>query len=210
MEIRDADLPEVMVAGGEAPSPLFLLLHFLPRWSMFIFQTTRQGTLMNHSMPGRSRLFFGILASCLLLFSPDFSGAAYVTTPPIRDPQARHQRPEVPKRPYREVFSEIERTLAAGNANGLSGMFAAEVQVSLRGGENGYFSSHQAYYLLDSYLRNRRLANLSFTSIGESEVNPYATGGANLLYRGSREYVQVYVALSLSGDRWVISRINIY
>ena len=89
-------------------------------------------------------------------------------------------------------------------------VFAPEVQVNLRGGENGYFSSHQAYYLLDTYLRSRRLANLSFTTIGESDVNPYATGGANLLYRGNKDYVQVYVALSLTGGRWVISRINIY
>jgi hypothetical protein len=165
---------------------------------------------MNYGTSGRSLLLLGIFVSCFLITAGTPPADASTGTPQIRNARDAQGRERGQKRPYRELFAEIERGLSSGNANGLSGLFAAEVQVSLRGGENGYFSSHQAYYLLETYLRNRRLVNLTFSTIGDSDVNPYATGGANLLYRGSREYVQVYVALTLSGDRWVISRINIY
>ncbi len=165
---------------------------------------------MDHTVLGRSALCGGVIALCFLAFLPTQSTVAFAAFPQIRSFQPTQRHADAPKPHYREIFSEVERGLGSGNMNGISGVFAPEVQVNLRGGENGYFSSHQAYYLLDTYLRSRRLINLSFTTIGDSELNPYATGGADLLYRGSREYVQVYVALSLSGDRWVISRINIY
>ncbi len=165
---------------------------------------------MDHSAFGRSVLVVGVLALCSLITFSAQSSVGFAGSPQPRITQVVSHKTDPPKQHYREVFSEIERGLSAGNVNGFSGVFAPEVQVNLRGGENGYFSSHQAYYLLDTYLRSRRLANLAFTTFGESDANPYATGGANLLYRGSKDYVQVYVALSLSGDRWVISRINIY
>jgi len=165
---------------------------------------------MDHSSLGRSASLAGLLVFLLFIGTPAPAFFADQHFPGPRSDQAAHRKDAPPKQHYREVFTEIERGLSAGNVNGFSGVFAPEVQVNLRGGESGYFSSHQAYYLLDTYLHTRRLANLSFTTIGESDVNPYATGGASLMYRGSREYVQVYVALSLAGDRWVISRINIY
>ncbi len=165
---------------------------------------------MDYSTFGRSVFLAGVVALCSLITLSTQSSIGIAGSPRPRILQGVPHQAEAPKQHYREVFSEIERGLSAGNVNSFSGVFAPEVQVNLRGGESGYFSSHQAYYLLDTYLRSRRLANLSFTTIGESEVNPYATGGANLLYRGSKDYVQVYVALSLAGGRWVISRINIY
>ena len=111
---------------------------------------------------------------------------------------------------YRAVFETIRQALEAGSVNPLSRRFAPQVQVNLRGGESGYYSPDQASYLLDSYFRTRRLVNLRFSSIGESDLTPYATGGATISFKGSREIVQVYVALSLAGNRWVISQINIY
>jgi hypothetical protein len=115
-----------------------------------------------------------------------------------------------PRAQYRTVFEILRRGLEAGNVALFQSYLAPQVQLDLRGGESGYYSAPQAYYLLDSYFRTRRLANLRFSTIGESELNPFATGGAGISYKGSRELVQVYVALTLAGDRWVVSRINIY
>jgi hypothetical protein len=165
---------------------------------------------MTYGTSGRASFLFGLFVSCFLFVHAAPPAAAFPDAPQIRNAQPGRHRGGAQRGPARELFEEIERGLASGNANSLSGLLAPEVQVSLRGGESGYFSSHQAYYLLETYLRNRRLVNLTFSTIGDADNYPYATGGANLLYRGSREYVQVYVALSPAGDRWVISRINIY
>jgi hypothetical protein len=116
----------------------------------------------------------------------------------------------VPREHYRDVFRSIQDALSSGNTKLLSPLFADQVQMDLRGAEQGYFSAYQAGSLLGIYFRTRRLLNLVFTTISDSDSNPYATGGASFAERGVRDYVQVYVALSKSGDRWVISRFNIY
>jgi hypothetical protein len=129
---------------------------------------------------------------------------------PLSHPLSHFQQRAEPREQYRLVFNAVRDGLESGNVGLFSRFLAPQVQVDLRDGESGLFSAHQAFYLLESYLRTRRLANLRFSTIGESDVNPFATGGAGISYKGSREVVQVYVALSLAGDRWVISRINIY
>jgi len=108
------------------------------------------------------------------------------------------------------VFSSVQQGLSGGNVGSFSQHFAAQVYINLRGGESGYYSKSQAYYLLENYLKTRRITNLNFSTLGESELNPYATGSAVFNYRGTREYAQVYVSLSQAGERWVIAQINIY
>jgi hypothetical protein len=86
----------------------------------------------------------------------------------------------------------------------------SQVYINLRGGESGYYSANQAYYVLDSYLKSRKLVNINFSTIGESNTRPYATGSAALVVRGNREIAQVYVSLSQVGEKWIITQINIY
>ncbi len=114
------------------------------------------------------------------------------------------------KTDYRKIFASIEHGIASGNISSFSQYMAPYLHVTLRGEESGYFSASQAYYLLENYFKTRKLVNFDFSQIGESEANPYATGSAGFNYKGNREYVQVYISLSLVGGRWQITRINIY
>lgn len=110
----------------------------------------------------------------------------------------------------RSVFLEIQQGIAAGSISSFSPHFHSQVHVTLRGAESGLFSASQAYYLLLNYFRDRKSAGFSFTTYGDSGVNPYATGGIVFNVHGIRENAQVYVALSNIGSRWVITHINIY
>ena len=110
----------------------------------------------------------------------------------------------------REIFERVQRGLSTGNVPTFTADLAPQVLVNLRGGESGYYSASQAHYLLENYLRLRKFGRFSFTTVNESGENPYATGSAVFNYRGSREYTQVYVSLSASGSRWVITQFNIY
>jgi Domain of unknown function (DUF4783) len=114
------------------------------------------------------------------------------------------------KEDYRRLFAIIQNSLSSGNISAIVQHLAPQVQVNFRGAENGYYSANQTYYLLENYFRSRKIMGFEFTTIGESESNPYATGGANLNFRGTREYAQVYVSLARSGEKWVITQINIY
>ncbi len=110
----------------------------------------------------------------------------------------------------RSVFEEVQQGLEIGNVGQFSSHFASQVQVNLKGEENGYYSSNHAYFILEKYLKARKVISFEFTSVSDSEATPYATGQGVFRNRGTREVVQVYVSLMQAADHWVIAEINIY
>ncbi len=52
--------------------------------------------------------------------------------------------------------------------------------------------------------------SISLRGEGSGTYSSIATGSASFTLKGGRETAQVYLSLSRSGDRWVISQINIY
>jgi len=124
---------------------------------------------------------------------------------PPRQGEERHSQQN-----YKGIFSSVQQGLSVGNITSFSQHFGPQVSVNLRGGESGSYSANQAYYVLENYLRTRKVLYVDFTTLGESESNPYATGSAGFSVKGNRELLQVYVSLSYLEDRWVITQINIY
>lgn len=120
------------------------------------------------------------------------------------------QNPYVPRSDHLEVFQAVKRGVAKGDPSAFSRYLGDQVSLSLRGGETGYFSGSQSFYLLSSFFSIHHPLGFDFTTFGESGDNPYATGGGTFVKRGVRERVQIYVSLSSSGSRWVISQFNIY
>ncbi len=117
---------------------------------------------------------------------------------------------EVGQELNREVFNAIESGVDAGDIDRFAGYFAKQVYVSTRGGESGYFSSSQAYYIIKNFLTARKPLGFSFTTYGFADEIPFATGSALFRFKGNRESVQVYAALSKSNGKWVIDKINFY
>lgn len=109
----------------------------------------------------------------------------------------------------RTLLDAVEEGLAAGDIARFSRSLASTMSLNLRGAESGTFSANQAHYVLQNYLRSRRLVGLSLTAMPEGE-SPYGSGTAALHGRGEREEVQVFVALRRAGDRLVITQITIH
>lgn len=107
-------------------------------------------------------------------------------------------------------FLELEKSIATGSLNILLGMIGQQVFIDIVGGERGYFSSNQAASLLQSFFAQRRPIAFTFSSVNQRAPSPYATGRYTFVHRGTRESVQVYVALTRQDARWVISHFNIY
>lgn len=111
---------------------------------------------------------------------------------------------------YLAIFEDVEAGISTGNVSLFSKHFAPQVAVSIRGDENGTFSSHQTYYVLQNFFKPRRFGRFAFSTIGESDTNPYASGGVEVLYKGTREVVQLYVALTLVGGKYVMTQMTVY
>jgi hypothetical protein len=111
---------------------------------------------------------------------------------------------------HRKLFDKVQDGLSSGRVSSFSDLLGPQVHVTLRGGESGYYSSSQAYYLLEKYLHTNRLSDLEFSTIGESGNTPYASGKGGIIGKGGSERAQVYVSLTQVGERWLISQIKIY
>jgi hypothetical protein len=120
------------------------------------------------------------------------------------------QNPTGDKIHCREIFTAVEVGVDNGVAEAFSAFFAKQVYVSVRSGESGLYSSNQAYYILKNYLSTRKPLGFTFTTYGTTDNTPFATGRASFRYKGTREFVQVFVSLSRVEDDWVIDKINIY
>jgi len=115
-----------------------------------------------------------------------------------------------PSRQCQAVFDDVQSAISSGNVALLASHFGAQIDISLRGSESGTFSANQAFYVFDDFFRTRKFGRLRFSTIGQVDASPYATGSAELMYNGTRQLVQVYVALSTAGEKHVITQLNIY
>ncbi len=109
----------------------------------------------------------------------------------------------------RTAFEKIEGSISAGNVEGLSGYFSSQMYLSLSNGISGYYSSNQAYYVLQDFFKIYHVIDFRFNNIKDDEGNVYATGLYNFIVKEKRESAQVYVSIKLTGKEWKITQLTI-
>jgi hypothetical protein len=113
------------------------------------------------------------------------------------------------KTPAAAVFSDIESAIAQGNVAQLSKYFSPHTYFSLSNGVSGYYSSNQAYYLIEDFFRIFRVTSFRFQNIQVDDENPYATGVYSFEFKGKKDASQVYISLKYSSKNWKITQITI-
>ena len=108
------------------------------------------------------------------------------------------------------LFDRIERGIAGGSVSLFGAYFGKQVSMSIDRGENGYFSTSQAFSILQSYFSNHKPTQFSFSRMSEGASVPFATGRLSFIAKGNKESAQVYVSLKQQDSEWVISQFNIY
>jgi hypothetical protein len=109
----------------------------------------------------------------------------------------------------RKVFSDISDGIANQDVESIARYFSSQTYLSLSNGISGYYSSNQAYYVLEDFFKIYRVASFRFDNIQSDSNNPYATGEYQFEYRGKRDLAQVYIALKKTGKNWKITQITI-
>ncbi|MDR3668441.1 MAG: DUF4783 domain-containing protein [Ignavibacteriaceae bacterium] len=106
------------------------------------------------------------------------------------------------------ILTEIEEGIARGNIAIISRHLSPQTYFSLTNGIRGYFSSNQAYYILEDFYKVYQVLSFKFHSIQTENGNPYATGIYFYEFKGKRETAQVYVSLKNIGKSWKIIQIT--
>ena len=107
------------------------------------------------------------------------------------------------------VFMKIESAISTGNVSALSSYFSSRTYFSLSNGVSGYFSTNQAYYILEDYFKIYHVISFRFNNIQTAEDKPYGIGVYNFEFKGKRDNSKVYVSLKSENDNWKITQITI-
>lgn len=107
------------------------------------------------------------------------------------------------------IFDEIENGLSNGRTASISDYLSAQTYLSLANGVNGYYSSNQAYYILEDFFKFYRVIIFKLQNITTDVNSPYATGTYSFNYRGKKGTARVFVSLTKSGNNWKISQLTI-
>ena len=111
--------------------------------------------------------------------------------------------------PVQMVFSRIESAISQGDVAILSSYIGSQTYLSLSNGIRGYYSSNQAYYLLEDFFRIYSVSSFRFENLNTNENVPYATGIYNYEFKGKRNETQAYISLKKIGRSWKITQITI-
>ena len=111
--------------------------------------------------------------------------------------------------PVQMVFSRIESAISQGDVAILSSYIGSQTYLSLSNGTRGYYSSNQAYYLLEDFFRIYSVSSFRFENLNTNENVPYATGIYNYEFKGKRNETQAYISLKKIGRSWKITQITI-
>jgi hypothetical protein len=130
-------------------------------------------------------------------------------------PTVRPERPADTEQPTQKtaqnrILDEIQAGISKGDAGLFAKYLGPQVYISLKGAEGGYYSANQAIYVLQNFFSLHQPVSFSFTTKGETEETPFATGRGYFSVRGLGESAQVYVSLTRHEGQWVVAEFNVY
>ncbi|MDY0083452.1 MAG: DUF4783 domain-containing protein [Ignavibacteriaceae bacterium] len=107
------------------------------------------------------------------------------------------------------VFKDIEAGIKDGKVENISKYFGQQTYFSFSNGINGYYSSNQAFYVLEDFFRIYKVTSFKFEHIKNDKFNSYATGKYNYDNKGQRSTAQVYISIKKVGPNWIITQFTI-
>lgn len=107
------------------------------------------------------------------------------------------------------ILNEIEAGILKNDVKSFSQYFSSQPYISLINGVNGYYSSNQAYYILEDFFDTYKVLSFEMDESKIDESVSYAKGEYYFEKKGKREIAHLYVTLSKSGSRWQITQISI-
>ena len=107
------------------------------------------------------------------------------------------------------IFREIESGIKDGNVERISKYFGQQTYFSFSNGINGYYSSNQAFYVVEDFFKLYRVTSFKLDHIKSDNNHSYATGKYNYDNKGQRNSAQVYISIKKIGTNWIITQFTI-
>jgi len=107
------------------------------------------------------------------------------------------------------VFNDIEKGIVSNDVKKFSQYFSPQPYISLVNGVNGYYSSNQAYYIMEDFFNSFKIVSFKLEETKTEGTVSYGKGDYYYEKKGRREVAHLYITLSKSGNKWYITQISI-
>jgi len=107
------------------------------------------------------------------------------------------------------IFNDIESGIASNDVKKFSQYFSSQPYISLVNGVNGYYSSNQAYYIMEDFFNSFKVVSFKMEETKSEGTISYGKGDYYFEKKGRRELAHLYITLSKSGNNWYITQISI-
>jgi hypothetical protein len=107
------------------------------------------------------------------------------------------------------ILNDIESGIINGDVKKFSQYFSSQPYISLINGVNGYYSSNQAYYIMEDFFNSFKLVSFKMNEKKIEQTVSYCKGDYYFEKKGRRELAHLYITLSKSGNKWHITQISI-
>ncbi|MCG6913909.1 DUF4783 domain-containing protein [bacterium BMS3Abin03] len=108
-----------------------------------------------------------------------------------------------------DMIKQLENGFAKNDVSFISPHLGSQVYLSFLNDVSGYYSSNQAYYILEKFFKDYSVISFSFDKIKTDTTTPFATGRYYYEHRGNRAEAKVYLSLKFSNNSWEITQISI-
>jgi|APIni6443716594_1056825.scaffolds.fasta_scaffold03259_2 hypothetical protein len=107
------------------------------------------------------------------------------------------------------IFDDIEKGIVNNDVKKISQYFSPQPYISLVNGVNGYYSSNQAYYIMEDFFNSFKIVSFKMEETKTEGTVSYGKGDYYFEKKGRREVAHLYMTLSKSGNKWYITQISI-
>ncbi len=107
------------------------------------------------------------------------------------------------------VVKKIQDAIVNKDISTLVDHLSSQTYFNLPNGISGYYSSNQAYFVLEDFLKTYRVTSFNFAEINTKNNTPFATGTYDYDFKGNRNSAHIYLQLRNTGKNWRITQITI-
>jgi hypothetical protein len=108
-----------------------------------------------------------------------------------------------------QVLEEIEMGISKAKLSAISPHLSSQIYLSFLNGVSGYYSSNQAYYVLENFFNEYKVISFKFESFNFNTITPFAKGTYYYEHKGNRSEAKVYLTMKLTGKTWELTQISI-
>ena len=107
------------------------------------------------------------------------------------------------------ILDDIESGISNTQTSDISPYLNSQIYLSFINGISGYYSSNQAYYVIEEFLKEYKVISFRFNKFKLNTTAPFAIGTYYYEHKGNRYEAKVFVTLKFTNKSWQITQISI-